>query len=182
MYGIKRPSYSFMSGVSKFVEVVKLHAHSNRTKQICCPCFDCKNNIVWENTDVIKTHLIQRGFIADYKVWIHHGEAQLTGNTCVNNVNDEVHDADEDDDEDPGDHGMMHDGDLENENGDHAGVNDDLRAQEEEEHDINMEEVLLGSAKGLEHFETLKKAAKDCMYDGCGKGWTVLRFVLHLLI
>ena len=90
--------------------------------------------------------------------------------------------ADEDDDEDPGDHGIMHDGDLENENGDHAGVNDDLRAQEEEEHDIDMEEVLLGSAKGLERFETLKKAAKDCMYDGCGKGWTVLRFVLHLLI
>ena len=92
-----------------------MHAHNNRTKQIHCPCFDCKNNIVWENTDVIKTH-----FIADYKVWIHHGEAQLTGNTCINNVNDEVHDADEDDDEDPGDHGMMHEGDLENDNGDHA--------------------------------------------------------------
>jgi len=134
--------------------------------------------------------LIQRGFIVDYKVWIHHGEAQLTGNTCVNNVNDEVHDADEDDDEDLGDHGMMHEGDLENDNGDPVGVNDDLRAQEEEEHDIDTEEilhhiepkVLLGSAKGLEHFETLKKAAKDCMYDGCGKEWTVLRFVLQLLI
>jgi len=125
--------------------------------------------------------LIQCGFIADYKVWIHHGEAQLTGNTCVNNVNEEVHDADEDDDEDPGDHGMMHEGDLENDNGDHAGVNDDLRAHEEEEHDIDMEEmlrhieleVLLGSAKGLERFETLKKAAKDRMYDGCGKEWTL---------
>ena len=171
MYDIKRHSYSFMSGVSKFVEVAKEHAHSNRTKKIRCPCFDCKNNIVWENTDVIKTHLIQRGFIADYKVWIHHGEAQLTGNTCVNNVNEEVHDADEDDDKDPGDHGMMHEGDLENDNGDHVGVNDDLRAQEEEEHDIDMEEmlrhiepeVLLGSAKGLERFETLKKATKDRM-------------------
>uniref|UniRef100_K3YMM2 Uncharacterized protein n=1 Tax=Setaria italica TaxID=4555 RepID=K3YMM2_SETIT len=43
-------------------------------------------------------------------------------------------------------------------------------------------EVLLGSAKGLENFETLKKAANDRMYVGCGKEWTVLRFVLHLLI
>jgi len=43
-------------------------------------------------------------------------------------------------------------------------------------------EVLLGSAKGLEHFETLKKAAKDRMYDGCGKEWIVLSFVLQLLI
>ena len=57
--------------------------------------------------------------MVDYKVWIHHSAAQLTANTCVNNVNDEVHDADED--EDPGDHGMMHEGDLENDNGDHAG-------------------------------------------------------------
>jgi hypothetical protein len=44
-------------------------------------------------------------------------------------------------------------------------------------------EVLLGSAKGLEIFETLKKAAKDRMYEGCGtKEWTVLCFILHLLI
>jgi hypothetical protein len=43
-------------------------------------------------------------------------------------------------------------------------------------------EVLLGSAKGLENFETLKNATKDHMYEGCGKEWTVLRFMLHLLI
>jgi hypothetical protein len=43
-------------------------------------------------------------------------------------------------------------------------------------------EVLLGSAKGLEIFETLKKAVKDRMYEGCKKEWTVLRFMLHLLI
>uniref|UniRef100_K3YDD8 Uncharacterized protein n=1 Tax=Setaria italica TaxID=4555 RepID=K3YDD8_SETIT len=42
-------------------------------------------------------------------------------------------------------------------------------------------EVLLGSAKGLENFETLK-AAKDRLYEGCGKEWIVLWFVLHLLI
>jgi hypothetical protein len=60
----------------------------------------------------------------------------------------------------------------------------------EEECDVDMEEmlchieleVLLGSAKGLENFETLKKVAKDCMYQSCGKEWTVLRFMLHLLI
>jgi hypothetical protein len=46
----------------------------------------------------------------------------------------------------------------------------------------NEPEVLLGSAKGLENFETLKKATKACMYEGCGKEWTVLRFMLHLLI
>jgi hypothetical protein len=62
--------------------------------------------------------------------------------------------------------------------------------QVDEECDVDMEEmsrhiepeVLLGSAKGLENFETLKKAAKDRMYEGCGKEWTMLRFMLHLLI
>jgi hypothetical protein len=62
--------------------------------------------------------------------------------------------------------------------------------QVDEECDVDMEEmlchiepeVLLGSAKGLENFETLKKAAKDRMYKGCGKEWAMLRFMLHLLI
>jgi hypothetical protein len=60
----------------------------------------------------------------------------------------------------------------------------------DEECDVDMEEmlrhiepeVLLGSAKRLENFETLKKAAKDRMYEGCGKEWTVLCFLLHLLV
>jgi hypothetical protein len=43
-------------------------------------------------------------------------------------------------------------------------------------------EVLLGSAKGLEKFKTLKKVEKDHLYEGCRKEWTVLCFILHLLI
>uniref|UniRef100_K3XRP2 Uncharacterized protein n=1 Tax=Setaria italica TaxID=4555 RepID=K3XRP2_SETIT len=43
-------------------------------------------------------------------------------------------------------------------------------------------EVLIGSAKGLENFKTLKKVAKDRIYEGCGKEWTVLHFILYLLI
>jgi hypothetical protein len=60
----------------------------------------------------------------------------------------------------------------------------------DEECDVDMEEmlchiapeVLLGSGKGLENFKTLKKAAKDRMYEGCGKEWTLLCFMLHLVI
>lgn len=46
-------------------------------------------------------------------------------------------------------------------------------------------EVLIGSAKGLENFEFLKRAAKDHVYDeskGCEKMWTVLRFLIQLLM
>ena len=45
-------------------------------------------------------------------------------------------------------------------------------------------ELLVGSAKGIENFETVKKSAEENIYErskGCPKHWTVLRFVLELL-
>jgi len=45
-------------------------------------------------------------------------------------------------------------------------------------------ELLVGSAKGLENFETVKKSAEENIYEwskGCPKHWTILRFVLELL-
>ena len=45
-------------------------------------------------------------------------------------------------------------------------------------------ELLVGSAKGIENFETVKKSAEENIYErskGCPKHWTVLHFVLELL-
>ena len=45
-------------------------------------------------------------------------------------------------------------------------------------------ELLVGSAKGLENFETVKKSAEENVYErskGCPKYWTILRFVFELL-
>ena len=45
-------------------------------------------------------------------------------------------------------------------------------------------ELLVGSAKGLENFETVKKSAEKNIYErskGCPKHWAILRFVLELL-
>ena len=45
-------------------------------------------------------------------------------------------------------------------------------------------ELLVGSAKGLENFETVKKSAEEYIYErskGCPKHWTILHFVLELL-
>ena len=78
-----------------------------------------------------------------------------------------------DEDADGNDHVMMDDAfGCEDQNDDQTDA-----PQVDEECDVDMEEmlrhieleVLLGSAKGLENFETLKKAAKDRMYEGCGK-------------
>ena len=118
-----------------------------------------------------------------YTTYSHHGETVSTFNNAdIDTGYDEVggEDADEND------HVMMDDAfDCGDQNGDQTDA-----PQVDEECDVDMEEilrhiepeVLLGSAKGLVNFETLKKAAKDHMYEGCGKEWTVLHFILHLLI
>uniref|UniRef100_K3XSV5 Transposase-associated domain-containing protein n=1 Tax=Setaria italica TaxID=4555 RepID=K3XSV5_SETIT len=166
MYGIWRHSPTFMSEVAKFEEPAKKHARICKTKQIYCPCFDCSNKIVWEDTNVIKRHLIKQGFVDGYTIWSHHGEAGGTSNnTNINTGCDEVGGDDANDD---GDHVMMDD---DYNRGDQNGDQTDVRGepQVDEERDVDMEDMLrhiepkllLGSAKGLENFETLKKAAKD---------------------
>jgi hypothetical protein len=138
---------------------------------------------MWEDINAIKMHLIKRGFVKEYKTWSHHGEAECTFNNAdIGTRYDEVGDEDADET----DHVMMDDAfGCEDQNDDQTD-----EPQVDEECDVDIEEmlchiepdVLVGSAKKLENFEILKKAAKDRMYEGCGKEWTVLRFMLHLLI
>jgi hypothetical protein len=138
---------------------------------------------VWEDINAIKMHLIKHGFVKGYKTWSHHGEAESTFNNAdISTRYGEVGDEDVDEN----DHVMMDDAfSCEDQNDDQTNA-----PRVDEECDVDMEEmlhhiepeVLLGSAKVLENFETLKKAAKDRMYEGCGKEWTALRFLLHLLI
>jgi hypothetical protein len=138
---------------------------------------------VWEDINAIKMHLIKCGFLKGYKTWSHNGEAESTFNNAdIGTRCDEVGDEDVDEN----DHVMM---DVafgcEDQNDDQIDA-----PQVDNECDVDMEEMLhhiepevfLGSAKGLKNFETIKKAAKDRMYECCGKEWIVLCFLLHLLI
>jgi hypothetical protein len=49
---------TFMLGLSKFFEVADKYARVRKTKYIHCP-----NKLVWDDTKVIKMHLIKRGFV-----------------------------------------------------------------------------------------------------------------------
>jgi hypothetical protein len=128
-------------------------------------------------------HLIKRDFLKGYKTWSHTGEAESTFNNAdISTRYDEVGDEDVDEN----DHVMMDDAfGCKDQNDDQTNA-----PHVDEECDVDMEEMLrhiepevfLGSAKGLKNFETLKKAAKDRMYEGCRKEWTMLHFMLHLLI
>ena len=62
--------------MDKFIEAVEKHAATltENKDTIICPYKDCKNLMAWTYVSIIREHLIVRGFIEDYIVWIHHGE------------------------------------------------------------------------------------------------------------
>ena len=50
-------------------------AFVERKATVWCPCNKCKNQRL-HSRDEIGLHLVSHGFVPDYYVWIHHGEAE----------------------------------------------------------------------------------------------------------
>jgi hypothetical protein len=90
MYGSLRFKAGFREEVDKFIKAAEKHAAmlTENNDAIICPCKDCKNRMTWIDSSIIREHLIVRGFVEDYTVWIHHGETMVVDN-------------DDDDEEDP---------------------------------------------------------------------------------
>ena len=89
MYGALRYKPDFHEEVDKFLEVVESHAKTLKENKdsIICPCRDCKNHKAFKDMTIIRSHLIMRGFVMGYTVWIHHGE------TVVDDVDPEEDDV-----------------------------------------------------------------------------------------
>ena len=78
MYGELRWKIGYREEVDKFIEAAQKHATLvDNSDAIICPCHDCKNKIAWRDKEVLRTHLITRGFVKDYTTWIHHGETAV---------------------------------------------------------------------------------------------------------
>ena len=79
MYGSLRFKVCFREEVDKFIEAAEKHAATliENKDTIICPCKDCKNRMAWTDVTIIRSHLIMRGFVEDYTVWIHHGETVI---------------------------------------------------------------------------------------------------------
>ena len=82
MYGSLRFKADFHEEVDKFIEAAEKHAAmlTENKDTIICPCKDCKNLMAWKDVSIIREHLIVRGFVKDYTVWIHHGETTVVDN------------------------------------------------------------------------------------------------------
>ena len=79
MYGSLRFKVGFCEEVNKFIEATKKHATTltENKDSVIYPCKDCKNHMAWTDVTIIRSHLIMRGFVEDYTVWIHHGETVI---------------------------------------------------------------------------------------------------------
>ncbi|WVZ76276.1 hypothetical protein U9M48_024263 [Paspalum notatum var. saurae] len=189
--------------VDKFIEVANKDAKTKKVASICCPCKKCKNLKVWTDPCIIRSHLIIDGFVKDYSVWIHHGEKEaLPKATDTDQVSDELIGGDVDDNndtffdsdlnmmdcggEDDDDSGGGASGFVPSESLEDLGLDDDSDQDDLEEMLKHFkEDILLAGAKGAENFKAVKDAAKKSVYEkskGCPTQWSLLRFVLELLI
>jgi hypothetical protein len=74
MYTKRRQEASYIQDVNGFIEAAKRHVLIKQTKDIYCPCFDCRNRIVCRDLNTITSHLVRSGFIENYEIWDYHGE------------------------------------------------------------------------------------------------------------
>jgi hypothetical protein len=200
MYGWSRIDEGFHEEVDKFIAAGKKHASTLRYNKdtIICPCKDCKNYIAFADVDTIKLHLVMQGFISDYTVWIHHGETTVVDD---DNSIDQDEDAllcqytneiDEDMGYDPGNKQGGGFGNQPCANG-ASGASVDRGAREgDEDNGDRLEDMLraigpeiLLQKRDLQNLERVKTASKETVYGvekGCPTYWTLLHFVLELLI
>ena len=86
MYDTPRYEQGFCDGVNGFIEAAKNNVTSKNETEIPYPCKDYNNNLQLGDMSTIRVHLITRGFLKDYTVWIHHGEA--VGDDLINDDGD----------------------------------------------------------------------------------------------
>ena len=73
---MKRSLVAFVQGLELFINVVSSYMEHNveALHSINCPCRDCKNLKQWDSMELIRGHLLQRGFMPIYMVWTKHGK------------------------------------------------------------------------------------------------------------
>jgi hypothetical protein len=123
-------------------------------------------------SNVVKSHLIKRGFKKSYTIWTTHGEIDdaLLEVDTERVGDDNSHDQDD---------GVF--------DGDDPGIDDD-------DDDFDYEELLchiephvlnsMGTDRGLDNMEIIEKSSREPLYDesnGCGKDWIQMRVMLELL-
>jgi hypothetical protein len=76
MYGLHLFN-EYIKGLDAFIDFVKKDMLDNVRGNHYCPCKCCKNEKKYHTDDVLSSHLVEHGFMEDYRYWNKHGEEGL---------------------------------------------------------------------------------------------------------
>ena len=92
MYGANRVSQEYINGVFAFKRAAEQDMLKKGMEFMYCPCIDCGNMKMFNNSAQIEGHLFRRGFKKDYTCWTSHGEDQIIQEVNNNDIAEEVND------------------------------------------------------------------------------------------
>ncbi|KAJ3676861.1 hypothetical protein LUZ60_002585 [Juncus effusus] len=75
---------SYANGVIEFIQYAFSREGNINAERIKCPCTKCQN-IFYRNRGEVELHLMNNGFIRDYKIWYVHGESDDTDEAGASN-------------------------------------------------------------------------------------------------
>lgn len=73
MYDIRRSSLEYREWVPAFISFVDNDMKNSMSKYMLCPCVDCNNEKMFENSLWVQSHMIRIRFMDDYRCWSKHG-------------------------------------------------------------------------------------------------------------
>jgi hypothetical protein len=127
---------------------------------------------LYKDHEIICEHLVQSGFMNNYFIWRKHGETQPMTESIIDEREEENMNED---------YVYSHHDDG---GEDDVGENDEGLDVEELKRNVAPDVLLQCRNKGFDSFETLDKASRDLLYEGCKgchKEHTVLCMTLELL-
>lgn len=160
MYGEK--STEFVNGVFEFCESALKHQARTGQQGFFCPCVECSNVCMVDSIELLRKHVLLRGFRPQYHIWVYHGEEGIyKGDSCMNNACEHQNETHMDEEMD----------------------NDYEHEVEADDVDVDcVEEIMEGVQEdeiSKRTFESLMHATKTPLYPGCEE-FTQLSVVLKL--
>ena len=158
MYGVNRVSQEYVNGVVAFRRAAEEDMLKKGINLMYCPCIDCGNLKMFNNSAQIEAHLIRRGFKKGYTCWTSHGEEQIIQEVNNDDIAEEVNDM----------------------------PDVDCAFDEDRSHDDNLDQMLRDaegnySEREFCKFERLMEDSGKPLFPGCKPEYTRLSTVLELL-
>ena len=204
IYELERLDPLYLPEVLRFIDNAKNHTWITKNKYIHCTCMNCRNVVVFDDTQQILSHLICQGFIKDYLIWTKHEEGSSapyrTGNPANNDAYgldmladgfDFVHETQQPDIDGSDAEHVVPNVTNHGSAGENEGVRTHILPNNIAAEDAEFLEAMLRchrkdpSVFFIKGMEALMKAAEEPLYDkskGCNKEFTTLRSVLKLLV